>query len=187
LKIVALVLLVVLSNFSFAQSEVDCTKFNYNPRNIYPICENGEELFQEQMNKSLEENKVSVVVFGYSACPWCQSLHKIFFKEFRDEFISSCPEASNLNYGEIPVGFYHQPPNKGYKFQKLNGLNIIQNISADLNVKVAGYPSILVTNPKNGKNVILDTGILEDNSNGEGHSFNLLCNALKKSAQEVLK
>ena len=57
-------------------------------------------------------------------------------------------------------------------------------MGAEAGIEIDGYPMIVVSNPRNGKKQIVDTADLEDNTDGEGHSSLLLCNALKKAAQE---
>ncbi len=183
LKFVSLLLVLFSLNITATES-FDCKDFNYNPRNIYPICEDGDELLSDVEEKSLEENKQSLLIFGYSACPWCQNLHKIFKTDKKEDFKESCPEVENLNIQELPIGFYFKDSLGKYEFKSIKGRTILENIANEKGVEVDGYPMIVVSNPKNGKKQLVDTGELEDNTNGKGHSFVLLCNALKKAMED---
>lgn len=167
-------------------AEFNCNHYNYNPKNIYPLCENLDELVSKSYEKSISENKQTILIFGYSACPWCQNLHKLFKTSKKEEFKKYCNEVTQFNVQEIPVGFYYKDTLNQNQFKSLRGKEIINEMAEELDIEIDGYPAIVVVNPKNNKKQFIDTGELEDNTNGEGHSYLLLCEALKKAYLENL-
>ena len=121
--------------------EFNCDNYNYNPRNIYPICENLDDLVTESFRKSSSENKQTILIFGYSACPWCQNLHKIFKTSKKDGFQKFCKEVKQFNIQEIPVGFYYKDSLNQYQFKSLRGKEIID----DINLLSTGFLSYFNT------------------------------------------
>ncbi len=74
---------------------------------------------------------------------------------------------------------------KGERFRIESGVDVLKMVLAEINVStdvVKGVPFLMYVDPNDSKRTLLNnTGVLEDNSDGEGHSPEKVRATLRKA------
>lgn len=143
---------------------------------IYKVCTDQNQIIEKYYSTAQSENKLVLITFGADWCPWCKSLNRIF----SESEVWSQLDGSVVN-SEIGVNDI-----SGKNVE--SGLKIITDLLS-LNNKDSstynGLPFLAVVDPKTKKAAFIQTGDLEDNSNGEGHDRKKVIEAILKAVSEV--
>lgn len=146
-------------------------------RMIYKVCSDQKDIFTQAANDAQAKKQWLAVTFGAQWCPWCRSLNTLFSKI---DFV----QKMNGNFLTINIAVY-QP--ESYDVVP-TGMSLLNELLAKNNQDISifnGVPLLVVVDPLAQKAVFIQTGDLEDNSNGEGHDPAKVLSALNKAAKEL--
>ncbi len=163
----------ILLSIPFVQAEDSPTANCNDSRRIYKICSDQGKIFKQASAEALSKDQFVVVVFGADWCPWCHSLNKLFAKE---EFMKKSADAFTV----VEIGVY-QPESVD---TVPSGIAVLEDLLIKNKVDASvfsGVPLLAVVDPATKKTVFIQTGDLEDNSNGEGHDATKVLNALNEA------
>lgn len=156
---------------------------------IYPIEQDQMQIFTRAVEKAKNENKILVVVFGATWCPWCYSLHKSLPS---NKVLESSPYKERFNLVEIAVNTMGQNDKNECDYKKIpSGMAVLKQVVASrgfttaeqLKEQVTGLPFMAVVDPLDkSKTVLKSTGELEDNTNGPDHSVEKIKEFLNKAS-----
>ncbi len=136
----------------------------------YKICENQQTRYIKGFDAALKSDKVLFLVFGFEACPWCQSLYQIFHLE---DFLQNNSLADKFELVEI--GTYEAGE------ERTDGLAVLAQVRALANDDRGHvtYPFFAFINPRTGKTIVTNTIFLNDNHAGAGHNRPVLLQYLQ--------
>ena len=140
----------------------------YDQDHVYKLCIDQKQLFEIAKTKAKSLNKDLLIVYGYDNCPWCRSMHNLFYfsdqsQKFQNSFVIRTIAQSTGND---------------------TGSHLIENIrSANGVSEEYGLPYLIVIDGQTGKaKNFIDTDSLEQNSSlWRGHNLEKLMNRVFKS------
>ena len=137
-------------------------------KKIYKICSKQQKLYDDASANAKKNEKLLLVTFGFEACPWCQSIHKIFTAAENQTKLAA--------YQLVTIEA---------KSKELDGKQVLEKLNKK-KVKVDGYPFLAIVNPKNGKTAFINTADLEANTETtKGHDAAKLFGAIDKAARNL--
>ncbi len=147
-------------------------------------CQDQNEIYQQALTQAQNEQKTLVVVIGYEACVWCQSLGTMFngFAE------SPIPIVHEFVFTEVATHYYNMV---NEDFDKIStGLAVRDQLLSQLQEpqKISGYPTIFVINPRTKNTAMIQTGELEENDKVQeiyGHDQGKVIEALRQARETV--
>lgn len=139
---------------------------------IYKVCSDQNVIFSGSRTSAIAQGKLILITFGFSSCPWCQSMYRIVHSpEFTHAF------SNDLIFLEI--GTYSEGEKVPSGIQVLK--DVLRNAEIQLSV-VKGFPFLAVLNPRDNQLVYIDTGDLELNTaTSKGHDKSKVFSVVRNS------
>lgn len=137
---------------------------------IYKICTPQRALYNTAVAAAQQNGKLVLAQFGFEACPWCQSIHKIF---------QAKENQSKLTGFEIV--------SIEAKDQALDGKDVLKALLRKKpEMKAEGFPFLAVVNVRTHKAEFINTGALEKNTaSSKGHDAEKVFAAIDAAAQKL--
>lgn len=111
---------------------------------IYPVCENPQQLLRTVKQQALAQKKLAFIKFGESRCANCLKLHRLLQDSY---FSEQCPVYKNFTFQEIPVATYIK---RGpyWEWIALEGQQLAKKLLLANGIQARGVPILAISNPQ---------------------------------------
>jgi len=143
---------------------------------LYKVCSDQEDLYRQAAAQAIIEKKFVLITFGAEWCEWCKTMHAVLendanWSRVEDRLVKVSIAVSDSAGTDIAAG--------QHLVQTLLDMNHV-----DKSI-FRGIPFLAVVDPISLSTVFIDTGDLEDNTNGPNHDPEKVVAALKAATQEI--